>query len=183
VLQAVARLLDVQLPEVFLSEDDGPPFSLVHPGAPRLLVGRLAVRQVLPEPELRFFAGRALSCLGPDLLALRCLRKDQLLRAVAILASVLRGGTEFGPEARVVREALHPRARERSLVLLESAMRDFDAAALAESARHSANRAGLVACGGPGPAVAALRALKSSEPELVELVRFSASERYLPLRG
>jgi hypothetical protein len=31
--------------------------------------------------------------------------------------------------------------------------------------------------------VAALRALKSSEQELVELVRFSASERYLPLRG
>ncbi|WP_233261929.1 tetratricopeptide repeat protein [Vitiosangium sp. GDMCC 1.1324] len=182
-VQSVARLLDVQLPELFLSEDEGPPFSLVHPGGPRLLVGRGAVRQVLPEPELRFFAGRALSCLGPDLLALRCLKKDQLLRAVAILASVLRGGTEFGPEARVVREALHPRARERALVLLEAAQREFDAAALAEAARHSANRAGLVACGGPGPAVAALRALKSSEQELVELVRFSASERYLPLRG
>lgn len=183
VLQSVARLLDVRLPELFLSEDDGPPFSLVHPGAPRLLVGRLAVRQVLAEPELRFFAGRALSCLGPDLLALRCLRKDQLLRAVAILASVLRGGTEFGPESRVVREALTSNARSRALALLESAQREFDAAALAEAARHSANRAGLVACGGPGPAVAALRALKSSEQELVELVRFSASERYLPLRG
>jgi tetratricopeptide (TPR) repeat protein len=183
VLQSVARLLDVRLPELYLSEDDGPPFSLVHPGAPRLLVGRLAVRQVLPETELRFFAGRALSCLGPDLLALRCLKKDQLLRAVAILASVLRGGTEFGPESRVVREALHPNARARALALLESAQREFDAAALAEAARHSANRAGLVACGGPGPAVAALRALKSSEQELVELVRFSASERYLPLRG
>ncbi|QRK08934.1 hypothetical protein JQX13_01815 [Archangium violaceum] len=183
VLQSVARLLDVQLPEIFISEDEGPPFSLVHPGAPRLLVGRLAVRQMLPEPELRFFAGRALSCLGPDLLALRCLKKDQLLRAVAILSSVLRGGTEFGPESRVVREALHPRSRERALALMESALREFDASALAEAARHSANRAGLVACGGPGPAVAALRALKSSEQELVELVRFSASERYLPLRG
>jgi hypothetical protein len=30
--------------------------------------------------------------------------------------------------------------------------------------------------------VAALRALKSSEQELTELVRFAASERYLPLR-
>jgi tetratricopeptide (TPR) repeat protein len=179
----VSRILDVQLPEVFLSEDEGPPFTLVHPGAPRLLVGRSAVRQVLPEPELRFFAGRALSCLGPDLLALRCLRKDQLLRAVAILASVLRGGSELGPESRVVRDALHPSARTRALLLLESAQREFDASALAEAARHSANRAGLVACGGPGPAVAALRALKSSEQELVELVRFAASERYLPLRG
>ncbi|MFY0573658.1 hypothetical protein ACN28S_04160 [Cystobacter fuscus] len=67
--------------------------------------------------------------------------------------------------------------------LLESAQREFDAAALAEAARHSANRAGLVAGGGPGPALAALRQLKSSEPECIELVRFSASERYLPLRA
>jgi hypothetical protein len=178
----VSRLLDVQLPEVCLSEDDGPPFTLVHPGAPRVLVGRLAVRQVLPEAELRFFAGRALSGLGADLLALRCLRKDQLLRAVAILASVLSGGTVTGPEARVVRDALHPRSHERARVLLESAQDDFDATALAEAARHSANRTGLVACGGPGPAVAALRALKSGEQELTELVRFAASERYLPLR-
>ncbi|WNG14963.1 tetratricopeptide repeat protein [Cystobacter fuscus] len=182
-LQSVARLLDVPLPDVYLSEDDGPPFSLVHPGGPRVLVGRLAVRQVLPEPELRFFAGRALFCVSSDLLALRCLRKDQLLRAVAILGSVLREGSDFGPESRVVRDALHPRARERALGLLESAQREFDAAALAEAARHSANRAGLVAGGGPGPALAALRQLKSSETECIELVRFSASERYLPLRA
>ncbi|OJH37659.1 tetratricopeptide repeat protein [Cystobacter ferrugineus] len=182
-LQAVARLLDVPLPDVYLSEDEGPPFSLVHPGSPRVLVGRLAVRQVLPEPELRFFAGRTLFCVGPDLLALRCLRKDQLLRAVAILGSVLREGSDFGPESRVVRDALHPRARERALGLLEAAQREFDATALAESARHSANRAGLVAGGGPGPALAALRQLKSSEAECIELVRFSASERYLPLRA
>ena len=155
----------------------------MHPGAPRVLVGRVALRQALPESELRFFAGRTLSCLGPDMLALRCLKKDQMLRAVVILASALRGGTEFEPEARVVRESLHPKARERALAILDVAQRDFDAAALADAARHSANRAGLVACGGPGPAVAALRALKAGEPELIELVRFSASERYLPLRG
>lgn len=183
VLQAVGRLFDVAPPELCLAEEDGPPFTLVHPGAPRVLVGRLAVRQALSEPELRFFAGRTLSCLGPDLLSLRCLKKDQMLRAMVILGSALRGSGELEPEARVVRESLHPRARERALAVLDIAQRDFDAAALAEAARHSANRAGLVACGGPGPAVAALRALKVSEAELIELVRFSASERYLPLRG
>ena len=184
VLQSVARLFEVEVPELVLSDEEGgPAFTLVHPGAPRVMVGRHVVRQPLPEPELRFFAGRTLSCLGPDLLALRCLKKDQMLRAVAIVASVLRGGAEFDPEARVVREALHPKARERALAILDVAQRDFDATALSDAARHSANRAGLVACGGPGPAVAALRALKVAEPELVELVRFSASERYLPLRG
>jgi uncharacterized protein YgbK (DUF1537 family) len=81
-----------------------------------------------------------------------------------------------------VRDALHPKSHERARVLLEAAQGDFDATALAEAARHSANRTGLVACGGPGPAVAALRSLKSGEQELTELVRFAASERYLPLR-
>jgi hypothetical protein len=182
-LQASARILDLPVPEVYLSEEDGPPFTLVHASAPRLLVGRFAVRRVHPEPELRFFAGRALACLGPDLLALRCLKKDQLLRAVAILASVLNGGSDFGPEARVVRDSLHPAARERAQSLLEKAQQDFDPTALADAARHSANRAALVTCGGVGAALTVLRNLKTSDPDLVELVRFAASERYLPLRG
>jgi hypothetical protein len=182
-LQAASRLLDLPLPEVVLAEDDAPPFSLVHASAPRILVGRHAVERALPEPELRFFAGRAVACLGPDLLALRCLKKDQLLRAVAILVSVLRGGTDLGPESRVVRDSLHPAARERALRLLEAAQRAFDATALADAARHSANRAGLVVCGGVGPALAAMRSQKASEQDQVELVRFAASERYLPLRG
>jgi thioredoxin-like negative regulator of GroEL len=182
-LQVSARILDLPVPEVFLSEEDGPPFTLVHASAPRLLVGRFAVRRVHPEPELRFFAGRALACLGPDLLALRCLKKDQLLRAVAILASVLNGGSDFGPEARVVRDSLHPAARERAQSLLEKAQQEFDPTALADAARHSANRAGLVTCGGVGAALMVLRNLKTSDQDLVELVRFAASERYLPLRG
>ncbi len=182
-LQASARILDLPVPEVFLSEEDGPPFTLVHASTPRLLVGRFAVRRVHPEPELRFFAGRALACLGPDLLALRCLKKDQLLRAVAILASVLNGGEDYGPEARVVRDSLHPAARERAQALLEKAQQDFDPTALADAARHSANRAALVTCGGVGAALTVLRNLKTSDPDLVELVRFAASERYLPLRG
>ena len=182
-LQVAARILDLPVPEVFLSEEDGPPFTLVHASAPRLLVGRFAVRRVHPEPELRFFAGRALACLGPDLLALRCLKKDQLLRAVAILTSVLNGGSDFGPEARVVRDSLHPAARERAQSLLEKAQQDFDPTALADAARHSDNRAGVITCGGVGAALTVLRNLKTSDQDLVELVRFAASERYLPLRG
>jgi hypothetical protein len=182
-LHGSARLLDVHLPEIVLSDDDGPHFTAVHARHPRLLVGRAAVRQALPAAELRFHAGRALLSLSPDLLALRTLKGAQLLRALALLTTVLKDPRAAGDEARVVRESLSPRALERAVSLLEPGTRDFDASALADAARDSANRAGLVACGGVGPAVAALRTRRSHDAELVELLRFAASERYLPLRA
>jgi tetratricopeptide (TPR) repeat protein len=182
-LHTAARVLDVNLPELVLAEDDGPPFTAVHAGQPRLLVGRLSIRQPLPAAELRFHAGRALLSLSPDLLALRALKGGQLLRALALLTTILKDPRASGPEARVVRESLSPRALERAVALLEPGTRDFDASALADAARDSANRAGLVACGSVGPALAVLRARRNQDSELVELLRFAASERYLELRA
>ncbi|WP_256560823.1 hypothetical protein [Pyxidicoccus xibeiensis] len=182
-LHTAARLLDVNLPELVLAEDDGPPFTAVHAGNARLLVGRLALRQPPAAAELRFHAGRALLSLSPDLLALRALKGGQLLRALALLSTVLKDPRASGPEARVVRDSLSPRALERAIVLLEPGTRDFDASALADAARDSANRAGLVASGSVGPALAVLRARRNQDAELVELLRFAASERYLELRA
>ncbi|MBZ4414860.1 hypothetical protein [Myxococcus sp. RHSTA-1-4] len=182
-LHTSARLLGVHLPELVLAEDDGPPFTAVHTGSPRLLVGRLALRQPLPAAELRFHAGRALLSLSPDLLALRALKGGQLLRALALLTTILKDPRASGPEARVVRESLSPRALERAVALVEPGTRDFNASALADAARDSANRAGLVACGSVGPALAVLRARHNPDAELVELLRFAASERYLELRA
>ncbi len=182
-LHSAARMLDVHLPELVLAEDDGPPFTAVHAGHPRLLVGRLLLRESMPAAELRFHAGRALLSLSPDLLALRALKGGQLLRALALLSTVLKDPRASGDEARVVRESLSPRALERAMALLEPGTRDFKASALADAARDSANRAGLVACGSVGPALTVLRARRGNEAELVELLRFAASERYLPLRA
>jgi hypothetical protein len=61
--------------------------------------------------------------------------------------------------------------------------RTLNLSQLAEGARFSANRAGLVVCGGVAPAVAALRAKRARPAEMMELVRFAASERYLQLRS
>lgn len=182
-LHAAARVLDVHLPELVLAEDEGPPFTAVHAGQPRLLVGRLAVQQPPSAAELRFHAGRALLSLSPDLLALRALKGGQLLRALALLSTILKDPRASSPEARVVRESLSPRALERAVALLEPGTQDFNASALADAARDSANRAGLVACGGMGPALAVLRARHNPDAELVELLRFAASERYLELRA
>jgi hypothetical protein len=59
----------------------------------------------------------------------------------------------------------------------------LDLTVLTEGARHSANRAGLVVCGGIAPAIASLKAKKALPSEMMELVRFAASERYLALRN
>ncbi|HVG58147.1 MAG TPA: hypothetical protein VNA24_06305 [Hyalangium sp.] len=176
------RLLAIEAPDVVLAEDNGPPFSLVFTSAPRLLVGKQAVRQVLPGPELRFYAGRALLCLGPDLLALRSLKKDQILRGMALLSSVLKDKNASGLEARVMRESLTSQQIEQAAELFGPATRDFNVSALADAARDSSNRAGLVTCGAVGPALAALRMKRALEREIVELVRFAASERYFQLR-
>ncbi|MCP3058180.1 hypothetical protein LXT21_05320 [Myxococcus sp. K38C18041901] len=182
-LHTSARILAMNLPELVLADDDGPPFTAVHTDKPRLLVGRAAIRQPLPAAELRFHAGRALLSLSPDLLALRALKGAQLLRALALLSTVLKDPKDPSADARLVRDSLSPRALERTLELLEPGTRDFNASALADAARDSANRAGLVACGGVGPAVTVIRSRRSQDSELVELLRFAASERYLALRG
>ncbi|WP_224365928.1 tetratricopeptide repeat protein [Hyalangium versicolor] len=182
-LKLTQRLLGIEAPEVVLSEDNGPPFSLVFTNTPRLLVGKQAVRQVLPAPELRFYAGRAIICLEPDLLALRSLKKDQVLRGIALLSTVLKDGKSDSLEARVVRESLTPEQLSRATDLFGAATRQFDVSALADAARDSANRAGLIACGAVGPALAALKMKRALEREVVELVRFAASERYFQLRS
>ncbi|WP_338274209.1 hypothetical protein [Corallococcus caeni] len=181
-LHTTARLLGVPLPELVAGDDDTANITPLHTSAPRLVVGRLLVQQPPTNAELRFHAGRALFSLSPDLLALRALRKDHLLRALALLSSVLKNPKDAGDDARVVRESLSPRGLERAALLMEPGTRDFDASLLVAAARDSANRAGLVACGGPGPALTALRARRPHDSELEELVRFAASERYLALR-
>lgn len=181
-LLAAVRILGLRAPDVYLSEDNGPPFSLIHTTEPKMLVGKLAVRKELPDAELRFFAGRALFTQNPDLLALRSLRKEQLAHGLQVLGQALQGrGVNI--EARVVRDAIPQRLFERVKELYERNARKLEVQKLQEGARHSANRAGLVVCGGIAPALAALRAKKALESELLEVIRFAASERYLGLRG
>lgn len=181
-LLAAVRILGLRAPDVFISEDQGPPFSLIFATEPRLLVGKSSVKRETPDSELRFFAGRALFTQLPELMALRNLRREHLLRGMATVAQVANGKTDSA-EARVIREAVPARAWDRVRQLFKSAARKLDYSALSEGARHSANRAGLVVCGGIAPAIAALRAKKALPTEMTELVRFAASERYLQMRS
>lgn len=181
-LLAAVRILGLRAPEVHVAEDAGPPFALVYTSEPRLLVGKLAVKKETDDAELRFFAGRALFTQLPELMALRNLRRDQLLKGLQLVADVARGRAQSA-EARVAKEAISPRAWDRVRQLISRVGRKLNYSQLAEGARYSSNRAGLVVCGGIAPAVAALRVKRALPAEMMELVRFAASERYLQLRS
>jgi hypothetical protein len=181
-LLAAVRILGVRSPDVYLLDEPGPPLSLVFTTEPRILVGKLAVKKEVSDAELRFFAGRALFTQQPELMALRSLRREQVLRGLVLVSQVAEGrGSPV--ETKLLREAVPARAWDRLKQLVKAVGTRLDLAMLTEGARHSANRAGLVVCGGIAPAIASLRAKKALPSETMELVRFAASERYLQLRN
>jgi hypothetical protein len=180
-LMAAVRILGMKAPGVFLAEENGPPFSLAFYGEPKLLVGRLAVRRELSDSELRFYAGRALFTTSPDLMALRLLRKEELSEGLLAIGKVLKNERAPAVDARAIRDGLPAEARGRLNELLVSLGRKIKIEAMLDGARHSVNRAGLVVCGGLGPALHALKAKKALKSELEELVRFAMSEEYFAL--
>lgn len=181
-LSAAVRILGLKASAAYLSAADGPPFSLVYAGQPRLLVGTAAIRRALEGAELRFFAGRALFTQFPEMVPLRLIRREALARALAVVSEVARGQDE-STEGRLLRDALPPTIWERVRALVSSLGTKLDVGQLADGARHTANRAGLVVCGGVGASLAALKAKQALQNEVTELVRFAASERYLQLRA
>lgn len=181
-LFAAVRVLGMRSPDVYLSEEPGPPLSVIYASEPRILVGRAAVKKEVSDAELRFFAGRTLFTQQPELLALRTLRREQVMRGLVLVHQVT-DGRGSPVDTKLVREAVPARAWDRLKHLVRTVGTKVDLAQLTEGARHSANRAGLVVCGGIAPAVASLRAKKALPSEMTELIRFAASERYLQLRN
>ncbi len=183
-LAAAVRVLGVRSPVPECMAQAGPPFALAAGAGEsvRLQVGALAVQRPLPGGELRFFAGRALFTQQPLLRALRLLSPEQLEGLLAVLPEALRGGRRLPPEARALCAQLPDGARAGLGEGLEEALEELPGLdGLAMSARHAANRAGLVACGSVRAAVLALRAKRAQEEEVEALLRFAASDRWRSL--
>lgn len=179
------RILGQRAPDVVVATQDGPPFAL-EPGDPvRLTVGRAALRKPMPASELRFFAGRALYALAPDLMALRLLEVDVLAAQMQqVVDAVLGAKGKKEPRFKAAAARLSPKARERLGQLMDSlrVVRP-DWAQLMLAARHSANRAGLLAAGGVAPALRAMQLKRADTDELAELVRFAVSDRMVRIRS
>ncbi len=180
-LLSAVRILGIRAPRVMLSEQPGPPFSALYARGPMLLVSSASLKQELAPAELRFFAGRALIQLEPALMCLRSVGRTQLAQAMPVLRSAVEGPAQSA-EARVFQSGLSPEAQTRVWELFRNQKKPFDFVNLADSARHSMNRAGLLVAGGISPALEALRAKRATDAEMIQLIRFAASERYLQLR-
>ncbi len=180
-LFCAVRILGIRAPSVKLSSSLGPPFSAQFRREPVMLVGRVAVQQQLKEAELRFFAGRALIQFEPAIQVLRTLQRSELAYGLSVLRSAVEGPAQSA-EARVMKGGLSADAQARIWQIFREQTRPFDFSALAESARHSMNRAGLLVSGGVAPALEAMRAKRATDEEMTQLIRFAASERYLQLK-
>lgn len=178
-LLAAVRVLGIRAPDVLVSDEPGPPFSVAYAKVPKLLVARQVVKREVGEPELRFYAARALFTLTPELLVLRTLKREQIVHGVALLATP---GKVLPPEVAPARDAVSGRSWDRLRLLAAKVASSLDVAQLSEGARHSANRAGLVVAGGVAPAITALRAKRALPLEVSELIRFAMSDRYLELK-
>jgi hypothetical protein len=180
-LLAAVRILGIRAPDVFITDEAGPPFSAVQGSPNRLVVTRQAVKKPQLDAELRFYAGRALFTLSAELIALRTLKREHVRAGLESVGQMIRG--LGGNEGRVIRDTIAPGSYERLKQLFETTGGDIDLTALMEGARHSVNRAGLVVCGGIAPVLQSLRAKRALPAEMIELVRFAAGERYLRLRN
>ncbi|MGI5861229.1 MAG: hypothetical protein ACOX6T_04120 [Myxococcales bacterium] len=183
-LLAAVRVLGIRAPEIFIGSMDSPPLWAVNSEPPMLLVGKLAVSRVLPDPQLRFFAGRALAAFRPELMPLRLLSWEKVAECIEVLKPAVYGERNLPAATKALARRIPGKSGERLAVLLETMeRRQIDVARLSEGARHTANRAGLLVAGGVAPAVTALRAKREATEELIELLRFAASNKYLALRS
>ncbi|MFN0063963.1 MAG: tetratricopeptide repeat protein [Myxococcaceae bacterium] len=147
-----------------------------------VVLSRRALRAPPSEAVLRFFAGRALFGQSPDLFALRLMATSQWWPMFELLGAALDPDPRKSREARMLSDRFQAKGREQLRELHVAARPTFQVAAFQVAARHSVNRAGLVVCGGLGPALAALEKIGAPRVERDELVRFAASARYLDLR-
>jgi hypothetical protein len=142
------------------------------------------------ELELRFLLGRCFKMIQSHMaLPMRLTPEDTGLLVGGIVRQFVPdfvpGGfaeqqivAEAGRMARIIPKKLHG---ELLPFALECASETLDLKLIGPSLVHTANRAGLLACGLPGPALNAVRRL-SDDAQLRALLRFMVSDELAELR-
>jgi hypothetical protein len=142
------------------------------------------------EQELRFLLGRCFKMIQAHMALPMRLTPDDL--GLLVGGIVRQFVPDFVPqgfdEAQVVAEAgrmarVIPKKMHAELLpfALECASQSLDLKQIGPSLVHTANRAGLLCCGLPGPALNAVRRLQD-EAQLRALLRFTVSDELAELR-
>jgi cellulose synthase operon protein C len=154
-----------------------------------IVIGNKVVEGASPE-ELRFLLGRSFKMIQSHMaLPMRLTPEDLGLLVGGIVRQFV---PDFVPqgfeEAQIVAEAgrmarVIPKKMHAELLpfALECAGSSFDLKQIGPSLVHTANRAGLLTCGLPMPALNAVRRLQD-EAQLRALLRFTVSDELAELR-
>jgi tetratricopeptide (TPR) repeat protein len=162
----------------------------IEPGEPTALILGSRLIERAHERELRFLLSRQLKMAQARLLVPLRMGADEL--AVLVAGLVRQFVQDFNPQgldtAAVASESarvgkLVPKKQHAQLLpfALECAAADIDLRGLSAALAHSANRAGLVACGSIAHAVSALARL-GDDAQTRELRRFIVSDEHTELR-
>jgi tetratricopeptide (TPR) repeat protein len=154
-----------------------------------LVLGSKVVEGAL-ELELRFLLGRCFKMIQSHMaLPMRLTPEDLGLLVGGIVRQFVPDFVPAGfAEAQVVAEAgrmarVIPKKMQGELLpfALECASESLDLRLIGPSLVHTANRAGLLACGLPGPSLTAVRRL-ADDAQLRALLRFTVSDELAELR-
>lgn len=183
-LLCAVRVLGVRVDDVRLCKSGALPVFPVCSSPPALFVSKPLLKKQLPSALLRFFAGRALASLRPELAMFALVPTAQVEAVLAGIHRALNREGRMSEQTRAVVQRVSGKSADRLAWLLDHlAGQGEGALALAcEGARHTANRMGLFTAGGIGPALDALEFEGAGEAARVELLRFAISKAYREFR-
>ncbi len=179
-LLCAVRVLGVRVADIRLSRDGALPIFPVCSTPPALFVSKPLLKKKIPSALLRFFAGRGLASLRPELGMFLLVPPERIDAALAGIRKALKREGRMSEHTRAVVQRVSGKSADRLGWLLDRlpGAPPGDLAQLCAGARHTVNRLGLIAAGGIGPALQALDFEGAGEAERAELLRFAISKGY-----
>ena len=178
------RVLGMRVDDIQLSKEGALPVYPVCSTPPALLVSKPLLKKHLSGGQLRFFAGRALATLRPELGVFILVPRERLESTLTDIRRAFKRQGRMSEQTRAVVQRVSGKSADRLATLLDH-LPDLSGETLAqarEGARHTVNRMALFAAGGIAPALEALAFENASETDRAELLRFAISKIYRELR-
>lgn len=183
-LLCAVRVLGVRVDDVQLCKSGPLPVFPVCSAPPALIVSKSLLKKQLPSAVLRFFAGRALASLRPELSMFLLVPQREVEAALTGIRKALNREGRMSERTRAVVQKVSGKSADRLGWILErlSGQGEGVLARQREGARHTVNRMGLLTAGGIAPALEALDFEGAGEVDRIELLRFAISKAYREFR-
>lgn len=183
-LLAAVRVMGIRSGAIYLwKESETDPVAAIPTWPPSLCVSKPLLKNSYPAACLRFFAGRALTSLRPELQMYLLVAPEIIGHVLHELDKLLHGDGHATGMIRDVVQRVSGKSAERLTWLLERLGDDgIPLTDLCLAARHTANRMGLMVAGNVGEALRAMDMAHASPGEKSTLLGFAISDAYFRMR-